>query len=264
MSRFINEQAHYDESSKRLKAKANKEISARSLQSAYDEDATYRTKGKHSQSGFVLNISETCSGDNPIQLITDYRVDQNVRSDVDIIKERIPVIKENTGCESLTTHGGYYADEVMTTGESNDVKLHFTDMTGKTPSPKQVVTAFEIDPETNIIKKCPEGFAPTNAAIKKGQSVAHFPVDVRSKCQWQGQCRVKPQKKSYVVRINKEAITAARQRINIQNEHKLNISVRAAIEGTNSALKRGQGLKKTKSTRPGKMYCSGWIKSNCS
>jgi hypothetical protein len=66
LNRFIDEQANYDESSKRLKAKGNKEIPASSLQSAYDEDATYRTKGKHSQSGFVLNIFETCSKDNPI------------------------------------------------------------------------------------------------------------------------------------------------------------------------------------------------------
>jgi hypothetical protein len=117
-------------------------------------------------------------------------------------------------------------------------------MTGTAPSPKQAVTEFEIDPETNIIKKCPEGFVPANSAIKKSQSVAHFPLDVCTNCEQRDQCRVKQQKKSFVVRINKEAITAAMQRIKIQNEHKLNISVRAAIEGANSALKRGQGLRK--------------------
>lgn len=244
LNRFLREQANFDESAKQYKAKNNKEISANSLQSAYDEEATYRTKGKHSQSGYVLNIAETCAKGNPVQLITDYKVDQNIRSDVELIEERLPVIKENTGCESLTTDGGYYGDDVVTAGKTDNVELHFTDMTGRSPSEKMAVTEFEINLETRIIDKCPEGYVPEAVTVTENQTVAHFPLAVCSNCKRREECHVKEQKKSYVARINHEANTAAKQRAKIQNDRQENISTRAAIEGTNSALKRRERLGK--------------------
>ena len=56
LSRFLSEQTEYDVESKVLKPKANDKITADSLQSAYDEDATYRTKGNKSESGYVINM----------------------------------------------------------------------------------------------------------------------------------------------------------------------------------------------------------------
>ena len=103
------------------------------LQSAHDEDVTYRTKGGKGQSGYVLNLSETCSKDNPFQLITDYRVDQNIKSDVELIKDRLPVIKENTGCKDLYADGGFYSDEVVKLGKDR-----------REPSKKLPVTEYQI------------------------------------------------------------------------------------------------------------------------
>jgi len=60
LERFLSEQAYYDEQTKKLKAKDSKSIPSDSLQSAYDEDATYRKKGNKAESGYVLNLSETC------------------------------------------------------------------------------------------------------------------------------------------------------------------------------------------------------------
>jgi hypothetical protein len=244
LNRFLSEQANFDESAKQFKAKSNKEISASSLQSAYDEDATYRTKGKHSQSGYVLNIAETCAKENPVQLITDYKVDQNIISDVELIEERLPIIKENTGCDSFTTDGGFYGDDVVIVAKTNHVEVHFTDMTGRNPSEKLAVTEFEMNTDTKIIEKCPEGYVPEVVYVNKNQTVAHFPLEICSNCERRELCRVKEQKKSYVVRINHEASTAAEQRAKIQKEYPENISTRAAIEGTNSALKRRERLAK--------------------
>lgn len=66
-NRFLAEQAEHDESTNRLTARDKKDISPASLQSAHDEDATFRTKGGKSQSGYVANITETCSKDNPMR-----------------------------------------------------------------------------------------------------------------------------------------------------------------------------------------------------
>ena len=90
----------------------------------------------------------------------------------------------------------------------------------------------------------PPSDAPLYAIVKDGQTIAHFPLDACRNCLLVGQCHVKERKKDFVVRIDKKAIMAAEQRQKIQREHYQNISTRAAIEGTNSALKRAHGLGK--------------------
>jgi len=123
-----------------IKAKNSKEISVNSLQSAYDEYATFGNKNGKSQSGYAANITETCDKSNSVQLITDYADAPNTKSDVDFIKERLPVIKENTNCEKLTVDGGYYCEHPN--GDVKDIDINFTDMTGRCPSYKIPVTDF--------------------------------------------------------------------------------------------------------------------------
>ena len=244
VKRFIKEQASYDENSKRLKVKSNKEIAPDSLQSAYEEDCTFRTKGGKSQSGYLANLAETCAKENPIQIITDYAVAPNIKADVTFGEDRIPVIKKNTDCNSMTLDGGYYSEDVTTTASANGINPHFTDMTGREPKSKLPVTKFEFEVETLIITKCPNNIVPLRAAIKGSQTVAHFPLDPCKNCALAEQCPAKEQKKDFVVRIDKKAIEAAKQRLKIENERWQNTSYRAAIEGTNSALKRAHGLGK--------------------
>ncbi|HAG11866.1 MAG TPA: hypothetical protein DCK76_10960 [Desulfotomaculum sp.] len=86
LKRFLAEQSTTATESGKLTPKPQKEITSGSLQSAYDEDATYRKKGNVSQSGYVLEISETCDKKNPFQLITDYTVAPNNTSDVEILQ----------------------------------------------------------------------------------------------------------------------------------------------------------------------------------
>lgn len=244
VKRFIKEQANFDEGAKRLKAKSNKEISSDSLQSAYEEDCTYRTKRDKSQSGYLVNLAETCAQENPIQMITDYAVAPNIKADVTFGKDRIPVIKKNTDCNSMTLDGGYYSEDVTAAGAANFIDTHFTDMTGREPKSKLPVTAFEFEAETLIITKCPNNVVPLRATIKGSQTVSHFPLDACKNCALAEQCPVKEQKKDFVVRIDKKAIEAAKQRSKIENERWQSTSDRAAIEGTNSALKRAHGLGK--------------------
>lgn len=70
--RFLTEQATFNEEQNRWIAKDNKEISPKSLQSAYDADATYRKKNGEKHVGYVLNLTETCGDENPVQIITQY------------------------------------------------------------------------------------------------------------------------------------------------------------------------------------------------
>lgn len=130
LNRFLSEQAYIESSTGRLRARDSKSIPTDSLQSVHDEDATYRKKGTKGQSGYVLEISETCSKDNQFQLITDYKVDKNIKSDVDIIKDRLPEIRNNTGCTDMYVDGGFHSEDVIKTGEENHVDIHFTNLNG--------------------------------------------------------------------------------------------------------------------------------------
>lgn len=91
--RFLKEQAYYDYREDSYTARSSKDIEATSLQSAYDQDATYRRKGSKQAVGYVLNITETCGDKNKTQFIPDYTLEANVASDQSMLEERLPEIK---------------------------------------------------------------------------------------------------------------------------------------------------------------------------
>ena len=131
--RFLNEQADYDETSGQFKAQASKEVNSDSMQSAYDTDATYRDKAGKKASGYTATFTETCTDENIVQIIVDYTVEPNNKSDVEIIENRMDIIKDNTGAKDIYADGGYYGENVINKAKSDDIKinLHYTDMTGK-------------------------------------------------------------------------------------------------------------------------------------
>jgi len=239
VKRFLSEQSIDNPNDEKIIPKANKDIPSSSLQSAYDEEATYRKKGNVGQSGYVLGLSETCAKDNPFQLITDYVVKPNITSDAKILTERLDIIHENTGCSDIYVDGGFHSDDVHEAAGNNNINIHLTNMTGKEPDNDKIpITDFDIDIETNKINKCPGGYIPTRAAVNKGQSSAHFPHDVCNNCPYRDKCQSKSQAKDCVVRISEKAIKAAFERYKIKQGIHENTSMRAGIEGSNSALKR--------------------------
>jgi len=243
LNRFLKEQSITHEESGKLLPKPKGEIESGSLQSAHDEDATYRTKGDVGQSGYVLEISETCDKENPFQLITDYAVEANNVSDSEILQGRLDDIKENTGCTDMYVDGGFHSENVHKTAEEAGIKIHLTNMTGTEPVQKLPVTEFDIDGNTNVINRCPAGFVPTHAGIKSGQTTAHFSHEVCGNCEKRGMCHSKRQVKDCVVRISLKSLNASRLREIMKANKKENVSKRAGIEGSNSALK-SKGLKK--------------------
>jgi len=160
VERFLAEQSAADAGSGKLIPKPKQEISPTSLQSAYDEDATFRRKGHVSQSGYVLEISETCDENNAFQLITDYTVKPNNTSDVEILQGRLNKIKENTGCTDMYVDGGFHSEDVHQAAKANEIDIHLTNMSGTEPTKKLPVTEFDIDETTNVINKCLEDISP--------------------------------------------------------------------------------------------------------
>ena len=96
------------------------------LRSAYDEDATCRAKGDNVHVGYVANLTETCSDDNPVQLIADYILKQNIVDDTTMAKEALPHLAENHSLKDLYVDGGYSGKAVAETAASNKVSMHYT------------------------------------------------------------------------------------------------------------------------------------------
>jgi len=236
--RFLSDQSIPDKQEDKVIPRSKKDISSDSLQSAYDEDATFRTKGKTSQSGYVLEVSETCGKDNPFQLITDYAVATNNTSDVEIIQDRLETIKNNTDCKDMYVDGGFHSEDVHNSAKTNNVNIHLTNMTGRESTKEISAADFDIDPQTKLIIKCPAGNASKHAKVTNSQTSAHYTKDECGNCPLFDQCFSKEQKKDYVVRIQTKSINAANERARMKENKVENTSMRAGIEGTNSALKR--------------------------
>lgn len=258
LNRFLAEQTRYNEEEKRLVAKESKEIKSDSLQSAYDTDATYRDKAGRKQSGYSLNLTETCAEENAVQLITDYKLEPNNKSDVKIIDSRLEIIKKNTDVKDLYNDGGYYSEKVIEKAKSLDINIHYTNMTGKNSADDRLpLTEFGFNKKLEVTH-CPNGKKLIQSCYntKTKISTSHFDKKDCEGCPLRANCHIKEQKKTMVLRVNKKSILAAdvRAQINTAGIRRQNISKRAAIEGTNSCLKRSQGA--------GKLRVRGIIKCN--
>jgi len=244
LARFLDEQTEIVPETKTRRTKDNKEIEAAALQSAHDPDATYRAKGNKKHHGFVANITETCSPENDTQIITDYDLNPNIKPDTEMLEERLPVIQEETKIEELVVDGGYYSGDL----ETEDVKVHHTDMTGSKENPDKVPLAeFEYNEDNSEVIACPAGQAPIETELdEKGNLTAHFDRSICESCPHQGSCRVQLQKNSAVLRTSQKAVAASqtRQEIYDPENRTENLSLRAGVEGTGSALKRAEGAGK--------------------
>lgn len=246
LRRFLTEQAYYDQEQGAWFVKVAKDVKSSSLQSAYDQDATFRKKAGKKSSGYVLNLSETCSPENEVQFITDYKLEPNNKSDIEIAQDRLPGIKQKTNVTDLYVDGGYYGEDIISQGEELGVKLHFTDMTGKKESADKLpLTSFTFNEEYEI-ETCLNGKRPTRSVGDTNKKVSsnHFSKEDCQGCPHYNNCPVKTQKKSRVLRISFKSIIAAQTREEINNKeiNRQSHSRRAAIEGTNSALKRGEDM----------------------
>ena len=236
--RFLKEQTYYDYKEDSYTARSNKDIEATSLQSAYDQDATYLRKGDKRVVGYVLNITETCGKKNKNQFITDFHPEPNVASDQEMLEHRMPEIEQRTGAQNIFADGGYYGYDALEKAEKNKVHIHCTNMIGKGPN-KISITSFVIE-GLKTIRRCPRNPVPfrTNCNEENGTLTAHFPLADCKACPFNKYCWVKIGKKDALLTVERKSILAARERE--KEIGRENTSKRAAIEGSIFALKRDQ------------------------
>ena len=113
---------HYRVEEQVVKTKLAKELSASSLQSPDDLEATYREKGNKSYKGYVANLTETCDPENKLQLITKAAVAPNSVDDAKLMEEDVANLKERTNLKTLYTDGGYGSPDADQTLRENKVE----------------------------------------------------------------------------------------------------------------------------------------------
>ena len=74
------------------------------------------------ESGYTATFTETCNSENDVQIIVDYTVEPNNKSDVEIFQDRMDIIKDNTNASDIYADGSYYGENVINKANSKGIE----------------------------------------------------------------------------------------------------------------------------------------------
>ena len=139
-----------DDNDDGLRPRQGAELSAASLQSPDDPEASYRQKRGEDFTGYVANITETCHPANPFQLIVAVQTAPNTTDDAAMLAEILPDLKKQTGVEEMNTDGGYNSAQVDQLMRQYQVEQVQTAIRGRQPHPDKLNLddfAWELAPD---------------------------------------------------------------------------------------------------------------------
>lgn len=217
-------------------------VSADGLQSPHDPDGTYRVKGGTAyRGGYVVNLSETCEPENPVQLLTDVQVAPNQTDDAELLARSLEgQADRGISLEKMTVDGGYTGPKAEQTCEQHQVDLRATRMRGGQSVPDRLgweAYTWEVDQEGRPVRvTCPEG---QTADLTPGQAdrryIARFDTARCAKCPlFNKTCRVEPRRAAPTFYVRQRTIEVALQRQQLCPQ---DAPIRAVIEATIRSLK---------------------------
>jgi hypothetical protein len=221
------------------------EISASSLRSPDDLEATYRKKGNQSYQGYVTNVTETCAPENPFQLIVQVQTAPNTTEDAGLLIAAVPDLKARTGVETLYNDAAFCspaADEVL---RAHHIEQVPTDLRGKSPNPERLGLAdFAIQCDADAVPAqitCPQQQSvPVNPGRKAHRYVARFDPAVCQVCALLARCPIRAlaSEPLHSLRFSQAQLDVARRRQRSVAYRQMDQNLRAAVEATIGALKR--------------------------
>ncbi len=228
-----------------VKTKVDKELSASSLQSPDDLEATYREKAHKTYKGYVANVTETCDPVNKLQLITQAQVAPNSTDDAQLMEEALPGLKARTDLDTLYTDGGYGSPDGDQVLQDHKVEQIQTAIRGRVPSAEKLNLAdFDIHQTkegTPTQITCPQGqTVAVHPTCQKKGFVAHFDLATCQVCPFfQTTCPGVPGKHKPNIRLNfsQQAANVAHRRRQSKVHHSEGRNLRAAVEATMHELK---------------------------
>ena len=222
----------------------NQDLSATSLQSPDDMEATYREKQGKGYHGYVANLSETCDPQNPLQLITKVQVASNDVDDSQLLAEALPDLKKRTELDTIYTDGGHGGPDSDVVLQQQKVEHIQTAIRGRTLDPDKLYMAdftIRFNPDNQLVKvTCPHGQTePAHSSSQKKAFVAHFGAVVCSTCPLVDKCPAQPGKRDprRHVRFTQAQAQASERRRRSREQQKEGRNLRAAVEATMRSIK---------------------------
>jgi hypothetical protein len=238
---------HFQLEEQAVKPKEAKELSAQSLQSPDDLEATYREKRGQGYQGYSANLAETCEPENPFQLITKTQTAPNCTDDSQLLAEALPNLKARTDLETLYADGGYGGTQADPVLQEQKVDLVQTAIRGRQPDPAKLHLAdFEIklDEESGkpLQVTCPHGqHVPAHSTSQKKGFVAHFEQPICATCPFfeKVQCPAQPGKRDqrHHLRFTQAQAQVSQRRRRSQAHKKEAGNLRSAVEATVRSVK---------------------------
>ena len=227
-----------------LHPKQGKELSADSLQSPDDEQASYRQKQGQDYVGYVGNLTETCDPENDFQLIVKVQVEPNTTDDAKMLAEALPQLKERTDLDEMHADGGYGSEDVDNTLADLEVDLVQTAIRGAKPAAECLgLDDFQWKVKANGQPQqvtCPQEVQVTVISGRtKDRYLAYFSTVVCDTCPCSHKCPTEPLKRrpKRVLRFSKQQVNVARRRQLAAQARASGQNLRAAIEATVRSVK---------------------------
>lgn len=220
------------------------EMDTASLQSPYDEDATYRQKnGTVCRGGYVVNVSETADPENPVQLLTDVQVEPNTTDDAQLLSQSLDDQSEREiSVEQITVDGGYTGPTSDTACAEHKAQLRATHMRGGRSASHHwgwEAYTWEVDEEgLPCHMTCPQGHTTRLTTRTEGRFIAHPEGAQCETCPFRDtKCRMEWWKRAGpTIYVKRSSIDAARRR---QSLHPEDLPIRAVVEATVREIKLG-------------------------
>ena len=240
VERIFYEQCEVHEDKVTIKKKTGGSV----MQNPSDADATY---DGHKGSGYQVQLSETCSDDNDIQLITSAIAQTAVESDANAVEEVLEDLKSNDLVpDEMVADTGYTGDENVQLADEQGVELIGPVPGCSTEDQEHLnVDDFNIDEETEKVICCPAGHDPQSSEHNSytGKTKTVMSELTCSQCEFREQCPVKKTRDGYQLDHTAKGRRIAGRRKEQATEVFIDrYKIRGGIEGTNSCLKRKTGL----------------------
>ncbi len=203
----------------KIEVKEGKSLSASSMQSPDDLEATFRSKKGEQSRGYVVNLTETCDKENELQLITKVQVAPNVTDDQSLLVGGIGDLKDRTGVETVWTDGGYNGPAAEKVMRDQEVEHRTTAIRGsKPPSSDDRLKLEEFEWETDEEGKPVKVVCPGDQEVeviagrKEGRFAAEFDDELCAACPFSDRCPAEALKRRpvRVLRLNTRAAQVAK------------------------------------------------------
>lgn len=242
-------QEHFTVVESELRPKTGQELSASSLQSPDDQEATYRRKNGKEYQGYVTNVTETCDPSNQVQLIVNVQTASNTVDDAVLLAEAIPGLVERSDLAELYTDGGYNSPGVDGQLQKHKITQYQTGIRGR-PTKAETIGQSEFSftrdeqgvPQTIT---CPNGqTGEVVAGRETDRFIARFDAGICAGCPLLKQCpttalKRKPQYR--VLRFNQQVVNVAHRRENQRRAKASGQNLRSAVEATVRSIKHPFG-----------------------